>query len=410
MYATLEPPVSQPPAPPLAPARPVLLIVDDELGPRESLRMVFKDRYECALADSGTAGVAYARAHHVDAAILDIRMPDQSGIDVLRELKTIDPHIECIMLTGYETVETARAAIHHGATEYLNKPFDVFAMRELLERCLTRRQQRAGLEDNLHRLRQLNDELTAELTRADRATAASLISAGVVHELNNPLTIVAAYAQMLHNSMDHLQQGDARALTEARDRLASLEREVERCTDIARRFLRFARVHTRETECLEVGRLLEDTAALLKAHPAHQEIQILAAHAGPSLPVRIHPGEIMQVLLNLGINALQAMNGTGTLRLTAERLAHVPTEFAFRAAAFDPRRPTVRLTVADTGPGLGAAVREKLFTPYVSTKVNGNGLGLALVAELIGRHGGAISVESTPGAGAKFSVYLPLAD
>src|ERR1700693_5085567 len=117
-------------------AKPVLLIVDDEAGPRESLRIVFKDRYQCAVATCGRDGIDYARKNRVDAAILDIKMPDISGVEVLRELKEIDPNIECIMLTGYETIETARAAVRHGAADYLNKPFDVFFVRELLEKCL----------------------------------------------------------------------------------------------------------------------------------------------------------------------------------------------------------------------------------------------------------------------------------
>src|SRR5208283_453208 len=112
--------------------KPTLLIVDDEAGPRESLRIVFKDRCQCAIATCGRDGIDYARKNRVDAAILDIKMPDVSGVEVLRELKEIDPNIECIMLTGYETIETARAAVRYGAADYLNKPFDVFSVREVL--------------------------------------------------------------------------------------------------------------------------------------------------------------------------------------------------------------------------------------------------------------------------------------
>jgi hypothetical protein len=96
------------------------------------------------------------------------------------------------------------------------------------------------------------------------------------------------------------------------------------------------------------------------------------------------------------------------LRLTAER-APAPQELEFRAPAFDPQRQLVQITVADNGPGLAPGLREKLFTPGSSTKQDGNGLGLALVAELVGRHGGAIGVQSEPGVGTTFSVYLPLA-
>ena len=139
---TMEPPAVK------AAERPTLLIVDDEPGPRESLRIVFKDRYNCVMATCGREGIEYARTHAVDAAVLDIKMPDLSGVDVLRELKEIDPDIECVMLTGYETIETARAAVRYGAADYLNKPFDVFSVREVLDKCMKRRQEKLATEEN----------------------------------------------------------------------------------------------------------------------------------------------------------------------------------------------------------------------------------------------------------------------
>src|ERR1035441_6829948 len=95
------------PSPVRAVERPTLLIVDDEPGPRESLRIVFKDRYHCVIATCGREGIEYARTHVVDAAILDIKMPDLTGVDVLRELKEIDPDTECVMLTGYVKIGKA---------------------------------------------------------------------------------------------------------------------------------------------------------------------------------------------------------------------------------------------------------------------------------------------------------------
>ena len=186
-YETLEPVETVP----TATEKPTLLIVDDEPGPRESLRIVFKDRYQCAIAICGRDGIDFARKNHVDAAILDIKMPDISGVEVLRELKDIDPNIECIMLTGYETVETARAAVRYGAADYLNKPFDVFFVRELLEKCMARRQRKIAMEESLRTLQKMNEELSRGLADSNRAVTANVLSAGVIHEMNNPLAIVA---------------------------------------------------------------------------------------------------------------------------------------------------------------------------------------------------------------------------
>src|SRR5258708_29813928 len=105
-----------------------LLIVDDEEGPRQSLRIVFKDDYNILLADSGNTAIELAKQHSVDAAVLDIPMSGMSGVELLGKLKEIDPTLEVIMLTAYETIETARQALRLGACDYLTKPFDISTM------------------------------------------------------------------------------------------------------------------------------------------------------------------------------------------------------------------------------------------------------------------------------------------
>lgn len=392
------------------PARPTLLIVDDEAGPRESLRIVFKDRYNCAIATCGRAGIEYAQNHPVDAAILDIKMPDISGVDVLRELKKLDPDIECIMLTGYETLETARAAVRFGAADYLNKPFDVFAVRELLEKCIARRQHKRVVVENLGTLQRVNEELTQALTHSDRAISAGVLSAGVVHEINNPLSIIAGYAQLLGRDLAALSNVDQAASQVVQKRLATIGHEIDRCKDIARRFLSFSRTKQNAEEAIEVAKLLDDAVALIRAHPANRSAEVSVNVTDPALQIKVYPAEIMQVLINLGVNALQAMQGTGTLQLSGERATTLPDQPAFRSTKFDAHRPLVRLAITDSGAGIAPENIAKLFKPYFTTKEQGTGLGLAIVAELVDNYGGLIDVQSTVGQGATFSVFLPLSD
>src|SRR5258708_26173715 len=209
----VEPPAAK------ATEKPTLLIVDDEPGPRESLRIVFKDRYQCVMATCGREGIEYARTHTVDAAILDIKMPDLTGVDVLRELKEIDPDIECVMLTGYETIETARAAVRFGAADYLNKPFDVFSVREVLDKCMKRRQGKLAAEENVRTLEQTNEDLGRELAQLNRAVEAGVLSAGVVHEMNNPLAIIAGYTDLLGRDLTSLGLADQETAQHLRQRL-----------------------------------------------------------------------------------------------------------------------------------------------------------------------------------------------
>ncbi len=388
--------------------KPTLLIVDDEAGPRESLRIVFKDRCQCAIATCGRDGIDYARKNRVDAAILDIKMPDVSGVEVLRELKEIDPNIECIMLTGYETIETARAAVRYGAADYLNKPFDVFFVRELLEKCLTRRQQKLSMEDSVKSLQKVNEDLSRELAGSNRAVTANLLSAGVIHEINNPLAIVAGYAQLLGRDLAALGDLDQGTAQSVQQRLATIQREIDRCKDIARRFLSFSRSTQIETEIVPASKLLDDAAALVKAHPSNQGAEILCEVGDPHLQLKVHPAEILQVLINLSVNSLQAMEGQGTLTFSAEQAATPPANTAFRSPTFNPQLPLAKLSVTDTGCGISPEDIKKIFDPYFTTKTQGTGLGLAIVCELVGKYGGLIDVQSTPGKGTTFSVYLPL--
>ena len=388
--------------------KPTLLIVDDEAGPRESLRIVFKDRYQCAVATCGRDGIDYARKNHVDAAILDIKMPDLSGVEVLRELKEIDPNIECIMLTGYETVETARAAVRYGAADYLNKPFDVFFVRELLEKCIARRQRKITMEESLLTLQKVNEELSRGLADSNRAVTANVLSAGVIHEINNPLSIVAGYAQLLSRDLAKLGDVDQGTAQNVQERLATIQREIDRCKEIAKRFLSFSRASQQGSERIEVAKLLEDTVMLVKAHPANRSTEISSRVSDPSLQIKAHPAEVMQVLINLGVNALQAMNGGGTLAFSAERASSIPDTPAFRSDTFDPQKQHLKISVTDSGCGISPENVKKIFEPYFTTKSQGTGLGLAIVCELVGKYGGAIQVQSAPDKGSTFSVYLPL--
>ncbi len=405
---TLETLTMDPPAVKTA-ERPTLLIVDDEPGPRESLRIIFKDRYNCVIATCGREGIEYARTHAVDAAVLDIKMPDLSGVDVLRELKEIDPDIECVMLTGYETIETARAAVRYGAADYLNKPFDVFSVREVLDKCMKRRQGKLATEESFRTLERTNEQLAGELAQLSRAVEAGVLSAGVVHEMNNPLAIIAGYADLLGRDLASLNVSDQETSRQVRQRLTSIQREIDRCKDIARRFLNFSRGRPEAQETISGRKLLEDAAALIKAHPANRSAEIRFTPSDSDPTFTVNPAEILQVLINLGVNALHAMNGSGTLELSATVATSVPAEFTFRPESFDPQKPLAKIVVADTGAGIAPENISKIFQPYFTSKKEGTGLGLAITCELVARYGGAIEVQSTVGQGSTFSVYLPLA-
>src|SRR5208282_1059312 len=143
---------SDPGTTPAEKPRRTLLIVDDEEGPRQSLRVVFKDEYDLLLASNGLEALALAKNHVINAAVLDIRMTGMSGTELLEKLKAIQPSIEVIMLTAYETVDTIRQALRLGACDYLNKPFDVSSIRKAVATAMERQSFADEVQSNNQKL------------------------------------------------------------------------------------------------------------------------------------------------------------------------------------------------------------------------------------------------------------------
>src|SRR4029077_11601586 len=119
-----------------APELPQILVIDDEMGPRESLRMLLKPNYQVYTAENVETGLRILREKNPDVIISDIRMPGTSGIDGLRKIREIDPHVAVIMLTGFGALDTAKEALRLGANDYISKPFDAREMREVICRIV----------------------------------------------------------------------------------------------------------------------------------------------------------------------------------------------------------------------------------------------------------------------------------
>ncbi len=115
---------------------PAILVIDDELGPRESIRMVFQEDYKVHLAEDGEKGLKFLREEEIDVIILDIRMPRLDGIEVLKRIKKENPAIPIILLTGYGSFTSTQEATEAGAFAYLVKPFDVDHLREVVKSAL----------------------------------------------------------------------------------------------------------------------------------------------------------------------------------------------------------------------------------------------------------------------------------
>src|SRR6188474_3358795 len=146
-----------------------ILVVDDELGPRESLRMLLKPAYQIHTADSGRAALALLPEVRPDIIILDIKMPEIDGLEVLRRVKRHDPTIEVVMITAYASLETVKMALTHGAFEYLIKPFSRQDLEDVVRRALGRRQAEQGTRGQVARLVEEMRRLAAKTRELEEA-------------------------------------------------------------------------------------------------------------------------------------------------------------------------------------------------------------------------------------------------
>ncbi len=226
--------------------RRTLLIVDDELGLRQSLKLIFKNDYELLLADNGPTAIEMAHKQKIDAAILDIRMENMSGIDVLQGLKAVDPHIEVIMLTAYETIDTVRQALRLGACDYLNKPFEMTAIKTAVANAMERRSLSFEVKANSEKLRELADELQNQRLEEALVRSRGEIYASIIHDINGPLTIMSGFLQLINQRIGDEPKIEGEELENVKDRLRRITKQVTNCIEISRRYLSFLRANPGE--------------------------------------------------------------------------------------------------------------------------------------------------------------------
>lgn len=403
-------------APPTAATLPTLLIVDDEEGPRHSLRMVFKQDFHVHTVDNGDKALEYARNNPVSLTICDIRMAGKTGIDVLRGLKAIDPHIEVIMLTAYETIETARQALRLGACDYLSKPFDLSTIREAVTRALHLRRISETVSSTSERLKALTEQLNDTSLKEEMSRTTTEIYAGALHDINNPLTVITGYIELLRHRLDSVGTLNGVDLQATREDVNLLSKQVSTCAAITRRYLRFVNKRTAQAPEVSVNQALNDVQTLMRNHPTLKSGHLAVKHLDRDSSAHIGGTELIQILLNLTVNAFQSTDKPQTVWMTAERydielpiatFKDTPTERFIGLESFSNHSPLVALSVLDQGPGIPQDVLSRIFEPYFTTKAQtGTGLGLAIVTRLVKHHHGLVHVKTTLGEGTRFTIYL----
>jgi signal transduction histidine kinase len=398
--------------------RGTLLIVDDEDGPRQSLRVIFKDEYDLLLAEDGPTAIDLAQKHSIDVAVLDIRMAGMSGIEVLERLKYVNPGIEAIMMTAFETTDTIRAALRLRACDYINKPFDLATIRNAVGQAMQRRKLESEIHSSAEKVQELLSELQNQKVEEQLAKTRGDIYASIIHDINGPLTVISGFVQVLSQRLNRTSRLEMEDLEFIKDRLRIIARQVGNCVEISRRYLGFLRRQSEEAPRASVNQLLKDLEQLIRVHPGRSDNEFGIQPMAEDLGVKMNGTDVIQILLNLSVNAFQCAPMSHRVEVGGEIL-RAPLDLTtfkdglndrlLNVEGMDNTAPLVKLWVSDTGPGIPAEVLPKIFQPYFTTKGprQGTGLGLNIVQRLIKEGKGALHVHTRPGEGTTFTVYLP---
>src|SRR5580704_2996320 len=228
--------------------RGTLLIVDDEEGPRMSLRVIFKDNFDLLMAEDGPTAIDLAQKNLIDVAILDIRMAGMSGIEVLERLRFVQPDIEAVMITAFETTDTMRQALRLRASDYINKPFDIATIRAAVGAAMQRRMLEGEIHSSAEKVHELLSELQNQKVEEQIARTRGDIYASIIHDINGPLTVVSGFIQLLNKKLNRSSRLEVEDLEFIKERIRIIERQVSNCIEISRRYLGFLRQNSDEAQ------------------------------------------------------------------------------------------------------------------------------------------------------------------
>ena len=416
-----------------------ILFIDDSEEVIDSVKLLFnKMGHELQVETSAVNVVNHLDDYDVDAIFTDMVMPELTGIDVLQHVNNVSPSLPVILVTGHSGVDSAISAIRLGAFDYIMKPFTYDTLQTCLLRLqkaseLNRRFQeeqkqrlkveveldvrkkiQSELESKNEKLEQLTSALKdsqTQLVHSEKMAALGTLTAGIAHEINNPISFIRSnlnvleqYHETLKTCFSKLPLEELELTADEQEKmefiledLESLVNEsqdgAERIYEIAQNLKVFSRCNDQEIKSFDINDGIESTLKIawneLKYHCKIEK------HFGNLPMLNCCGGEINQVILNLLINAAHAITNDGIIRIETRE----ENDFVY-------------IIISDNGCGIPEDRLEQIFNPFYTTKEvgKGTGLGLAIACKIIDKHKGHISVKSEQGKGTEFTIKLPILD
>jgi signal transduction histidine kinase len=372
-----------------------ILLIDDDPQAQALIEMALMDAHferHIEVAATVAAGLERIRSGDHDIYLVDQRLPDGTGIDLIRiakdELQTDKPFI---LMTGYGSGALDEAALREGAADYVEKHLVGAHLERSIRYAIRNWQSVRALHEREEQLRQ-----------SQKMEAIGRLAGGVAHDFNNLLTAIIGYTDMVaeRENVDPATAREVGEIRHAADRGAALTRQL----------LAFSRKQFLNPTVININ---ESLSGLLHMLPRliGDHIQT-TAHMTPDLGfVEADASQIEQVIVNLVLNARDAMPAGGDITIETDNVELTEEQLDAEGLRLD-RGRYVMLAITDTGVGMDEQTRAHAFEPFFTTKAKGKGtgLGLATVYGIIDQSGGGIAVDSSPGGGTTFRIYLPVTD
>jgi signal transduction histidine kinase len=383
-----------------------ILIVDDEKVNLDLISVLLNNRGFRTLTASGALeALALIESENPDLAIIDYMMPEMDGFAALKEVKRRFPDTYVIMFTGKGSEEIAVELMKAGASDYILKPFVNKDLLERVQKVLQIRKVELKNRELLwereqllreietwnreleQRVREKTEELKkaqAEIIQSEKLSTLGFFSAGMAHEIRNPLNSIALFVQLIRSGLKE---------PEKIEYSEKIMKEISRIDGILRKLLDAVKRPKFEIKKVHVNEVIDNTLDFFRSRIEMHKVKVERDYRRIPPAIQADPLEVEQIFSNLFVNSIDEMHDGGILRVF-----------------MDHSDGHIQIHVSDTGKGIPQENLNRIFDPFFTTKKIGTGLGLSVVLRIVKTYNGKIEARNTGGKGALFCISLPLSD